>query len=194
MNKPVLYIESNTLCHYGIKGQRWGRRRYQNEDGTLTIAGKKRYLDTLNNPYVTSNRPSDDTYQVVNANFKNGKALDNGKTLDVTSSSNVTYKKDSNGNHVVRNAAGKNVTVSKNMVEKGVAADYADLTDEELDKLYEITGDISVLKYRNKRHQVIRQEFANVKKSKLNDFLATVANGIDNAKAWVANKIDYYRF
>lgn len=31
------------LVHHGIKGQRWGIRRFQNEDGTLTNAGKKRY-------------------------------------------------------------------------------------------------------------------------------------------------------
>lgn len=31
------------LQHHGIKGQRWGVRRYQNEDGSLTSAGKKRY-------------------------------------------------------------------------------------------------------------------------------------------------------
>lgn len=30
------------LYHHGIKGQRWGVRRYQNEDGTLTAAGKER--------------------------------------------------------------------------------------------------------------------------------------------------------
>lgn len=30
------------LMHYGIKGQKWGIRRYQNEDGTRTAAGKKR--------------------------------------------------------------------------------------------------------------------------------------------------------
>lgn len=34
---------SSDLCHYGIKGQKWGVRRYQNEDGTLTNAGKARY-------------------------------------------------------------------------------------------------------------------------------------------------------
>ena len=33
----------NNLQHWGIKGQRWGVRRFQNADGTLTPAGKKRY-------------------------------------------------------------------------------------------------------------------------------------------------------
>lgn len=31
------------IYHYGVKGQKWGVRRYQNEDGTLTDAGKERY-------------------------------------------------------------------------------------------------------------------------------------------------------
>lgn len=33
------------LKHYGIQGMKWGVRRYQNEDGTLTSAGKARYKD-----------------------------------------------------------------------------------------------------------------------------------------------------
>lgn len=33
------------LKHYGIKGQTWGVRRYQNEDGSYTSAGKKRYSE-----------------------------------------------------------------------------------------------------------------------------------------------------
>lgn len=37
------------LCHHGVKGQKWGIRRYQNPDGTLTEAGKKHYRD---NDYV----------------------------------------------------------------------------------------------------------------------------------------------
>ena len=33
------------LAHHGIKGQRWGIRRFQREDGSLTFAGRKRYND-----------------------------------------------------------------------------------------------------------------------------------------------------
>lgn len=36
---------SDYLIHYGVKGMKWGVRRYQNKDGTLTNAGKKRYSE-----------------------------------------------------------------------------------------------------------------------------------------------------
>lgn len=36
-------MENNSLSHWGIKGMQWGRRRYQNPDGSLTPEGKKRY-------------------------------------------------------------------------------------------------------------------------------------------------------
>lgn len=38
MNNPELQ-------HHGIKGQKWGRRRFQTSDGSLTAAGRKRYAD-----------------------------------------------------------------------------------------------------------------------------------------------------
>lgn len=40
----MYYVVTNDhLAHHGILGQKWGVRRYQNEDGSLTNAGKKRY-------------------------------------------------------------------------------------------------------------------------------------------------------
>lgn len=36
-------VEQDTLCHHGVLGQKWGIRRYQNKDGSLTEAGRKRY-------------------------------------------------------------------------------------------------------------------------------------------------------
>lgn len=36
-------FDEEFLAHHGIKGQKWGVRRWQNEDGSLTEAGKKKY-------------------------------------------------------------------------------------------------------------------------------------------------------
>jgi uncharacterized protein YaaW (UPF0174 family) len=38
-------MENNTLQHHGILGMKWGVRRFQNRDGSLTSAGKKRRAD-----------------------------------------------------------------------------------------------------------------------------------------------------
>lgn len=40
MNNYVIY--NGELYHYGVKGMKWGVRRYRNADGTLTSKGKKR--------------------------------------------------------------------------------------------------------------------------------------------------------
>lgn len=40
-----MYRESD-ISHHGILGMKWGIRRFQNKDGTLTSAGKKRYLSS----------------------------------------------------------------------------------------------------------------------------------------------------
>lgn len=45
MTKKPNYVfdTDDELCHWGIKGQRWGFRRFQNEDGSLTPEGRERY-------------------------------------------------------------------------------------------------------------------------------------------------------
>ena len=43
MDEMIHEYSSEELRHHGIKGMKWGLRRYQNKDGSLTPAGRKRY-------------------------------------------------------------------------------------------------------------------------------------------------------
>lgn len=45
------YVSEAELYHHGVKGQRWGFRRYQYKDGALTPAGKRR-ADKLRDQYT----------------------------------------------------------------------------------------------------------------------------------------------
>ena len=56
----------NTLQHWGIKGMKWGIRRYQNKDGSLTPAGKKRYSDSSSSKTDLSSLSDEEIRRKIN--------------------------------------------------------------------------------------------------------------------------------
>lgn len=57
----VRKLPNAELTHHGIKGQKWGVRRYQNADGSLTMAGKARYtINERKKSLATVSTMSDD--------------------------------------------------------------------------------------------------------------------------------------
>lgn len=84
------YNYSYELYHHGIKGQKWGIRRYQNEDGSLTEAGKKKQL-------MSEYRSARKDYRSSELRYRKA-AREDKKAQSRTSSREERYEKSENLN------------------------------------------------------------------------------------------------
>ena len=97
---------NNDLKHHGTKGMKWGVRRYQNKDGSLKPAGKKREKTSLKKRYANS---------LDKANAKSAERTAKRKE--------ATKKVAKEANHKLPNAAvGMAATIAINSVIVGPAA------------------------------------------------------------------------
>lgn len=80
-------MQSNELCHHGILGMKWGVRRYQNKDGSLTAAGRKRAA-----------RLASEYSKVTGENISNHKNSSAGNSSSGNSNSSNSQEKGSGGN------------------------------------------------------------------------------------------------
>lgn len=106
------------LVHHGIKGQRWGVRRFQNTDGSLTSAGKRRYGTSNEHGNTISNREGK---KQLHRDYKKADATAAEAALSGTSK--VLYDA---GNTVGNIGKNKSKVVNKH--------DYSKMSDEDLRK------------------------------------------------------------
>lgn len=219
------------LKHHGVKGMQWGRRLYQNEDGSLTAAGKKRYRAgggtslTGYSPYQSDGKGN--KLDVITTSRTNKNPLTSVKNGHISVSTlinnNESYAVKSNGTKVTLTPVNKRsiydrthftsdgklesvdvdytgrggVSMDDEQAYKVLTSEYADLGDEDLDKLYELTGDVEILKYRNKRHsEVIKAGEEYAKKSIVSKVATTVSslvsNYADESKKKTWNKVESF--
>ena len=107
------YLRMHELYHWGIKGQKWGIRRYQNPDGSLTEEGKARY--------------GGDSYDKLSQNQKDRYNADQTKAEVATFD---TVSKTASGVKSITN----DISNMPAMQEKGKVsyANYPNMSDKEL--------------------------------------------------------------
>ena len=128
-------MTDNELYHFGILGMKWGVRRYQNKDGSLTSAGKKRYTPTGIRAAMAkrSNEKVDESFRNWQVNAKKkANAIDLGKKASASKlayESNKTdkdlkkqYKQD---NKAYKEALRGNTTYRKGQIKQEVGSDLS---------------------------------------------------------------------
>lgn len=89
-----MYIKptrSDELYHHGILGQRWGVRRYQNEDGSLTSAGRRRFNKVAKSD-KESNRVKKDALHTLNKDLSKSEKKYAKATAKFEKTNDATYE------------------------------------------------------------------------------------------------------
>ena len=114
------------LYHYGVKGMRWGVRRYENKDGTLTPLGKQRYGHL---EYAVNNAKNEAGR--VTAKNKLKEAVNKGAQNDTRNAAGIARE----GGNITSRLADINRAKANSELRKAKAGiDLSNMSDQELQR------------------------------------------------------------
>ena len=152
------------LRHYGVKGMKWGVRRYQNKDGSLTAKGRNRYgLDESGNLVKKSagTRAFEALARSGYANQKKQQALYDTYGTEYNKRSADQWKREADANS---ESARRSFEVDKRIArdKKSFKADVKDFKKNGFGVDYEIDqiGQFKVTEYYNSRQEKLGKDYA----------------------------------
>ena len=143
------YVSTTELYHYGVLGMKWGIRRYQNKDGTLTEKGKKRITKRLGKNENTNHNLPNFIRQKIHK--------DNVETYTFLRKNNFITDSD--------------VEKHKNMVEK-VSKSWDDIEETENDIVYNRKWSDDAIKILEKKYKdfydIMDKAYSNIQNLSVN--------------------------
>lgn len=154
-------FKKDDLEHYGLKGQKWGIRKYQNKDGTYTEAGKKRYNREQKKASKLTAQARVSSRAVRLAEKKTHKAKVKAH-MAPTDKNRLSYAANRSALEKLREKNGKNI----------------DAINTHIDELKKTYGEKNVKGLRVNRHGVVKDS---VMKKQLSDIVVSTAfsTGVD---------------
>lgn len=118
---PYRYRDS-VLEHHGIKGQKWGVRRFQNADGSVTAAGAQRYYSQYGKNYHTSDDPKNVPNHTDSKGGSSSSSGSNNNSSEGSKNQKVKSVEYGVATELIVAAAAIGVTAAAPLVDKGIKA------------------------------------------------------------------------
>jgi hypothetical protein len=153
------------LSHHGIKDQKWGVRRYQNKDGSLTGAGKRRFKKISNDP-EKQRKEKEYTKQILDARAQQEKETSKGfRELGMHEESKKSARLAQTYNKMIKDIDSGTLKAGRDFI-TAKSKNFGDVNDRIVFK--KTDAEIKKTRYKNKDDKTFKKTGIKVERDSLN--------------------------